>query len=53
MVGCFKKAIASAGGALSKPGNFTSTTDAYYMRELGIPTFGTLSSFEGGNHEST
>ncbi|MCL7029272.1 hypothetical protein MKW94_014036 [Papaver nudicaule] len=86
--GVFQKAIISAGGTLSKPEILASTTDARYMRELGIPAFGfspmtntpillhehneyleesvfmrgikiyesvisTLSSFEGGNHEST
>ncbi|KAI3939715.1 hypothetical protein MKW92_013578 [Papaver armeniacum] len=86
--GVFKEAIVSAGGTLSKPEILASTTDARYMRKLGIPTFGfspmtntpillhehneyleetvymrgikiyesvirALSSFEGGNHEST
>ncbi|KAI3952688.1 hypothetical protein MKX01_013650 [Papaver californicum] len=86
--GVFKKAVVSAGGTLSKPEILASTTDARYMRELGIPTFGfspmtntpillhehneyleetvymrgikiyesvirALSSFEGGNYEST
>ncbi|KAI3915172.1 hypothetical protein MKW92_014951 [Papaver armeniacum] len=36
----FKKAIDSAGGTLSKTEILASTTDARYMRELGISTFG-------------
>ncbi|RZC64811.1 hypothetical protein C5167_008504 [Papaver somniferum] len=86
--GVFSKAIVSAGGTLSKPEILASTTDARFIRALGIPTFGfspmtntpillhehneyleetvyirgikiyesvirALSSFEGGNHEST
>ncbi|RZC44062.1 hypothetical protein C5167_037008 [Papaver somniferum] len=38
--GVFKEAIVSAGGTLSKPEILASTTDARYIRELGIPTFG-------------
>ncbi|KAI3995697.1 hypothetical protein MKX01_028364 [Papaver californicum] len=86
--GVFEQAIVSAGGTLSKPEILASSTDARYIRELGIPIFGfspmkntpillhehneyleetvymrgikiyesvirALSSFEGGNHEST
>ncbi|KAJ6337428.1 hypothetical protein OIU76_007160 [Salix suchowensis] len=36
----FKQAIAAAGGKLAKPEILSSTTDARFMRQLGIPTFG-------------
>lgn len=36
----FKQAVASAGGKLAKPEILSSTTDARFMRQLGIPTFG-------------
>ncbi|KAM0971607.1 hypothetical protein ACFX13_019790 [Malus domestica] len=36
----FKQAIESAGGKLAKPEILTSTTDARYMRQQGIPTLG-------------
>ncbi|CAK7347002.1 unnamed protein product [Dovyalis caffra] len=36
----FKQAIAAAGGKLAKPEILPSTTDARFMRELGIPVFG-------------
>ncbi|KAJ7006664.1 aminoacylase-1-like [Populus alba x Populus x berolinensis] len=36
----FKQAIAAAGGKLAKPEILRSTTDARFMRQLGIPTFG-------------
>ncbi|KAK0575466.1 hypothetical protein LWI29_001073 [Acer saccharum] len=36
----FKYAITAAGGKLQKPEILASTTDARYMRQLGIPTFG-------------
>ncbi|KAI3842996.1 hypothetical protein MKX03_000489, partial [Papaver bracteatum] len=35
-----EKAIVSSGGTLSKPEFLATATDACYMRELGIPTFG-------------
>ncbi|OVA10607.1 Peptidase M20 [Macleaya cordata] len=38
--GVFEKAIVAAGGTLSKPEILASTTDARYMRQLGIPTLG-------------
>lgn len=36
----FKQAVTSAGGKLAKPEILASTTDARYMRQLGIPTLG-------------
>ncbi|KAH7567886.1 hypothetical protein JRO89_XS07G0175400 [Xanthoceras sorbifolium] len=36
----FKYAITAAGGKLQKPEILASTTDARYMRQLGIPAFG-------------
>ncbi|KAL5703569.1 N-acyl-aliphatic-L-amino acid amidohydrolase [Ranunculus cassubicifolius] len=36
----FEKAIVTAGGRLSKPEILPSTTDARYMRQMGIPTLG-------------
>ncbi|CAL1386282.1 unnamed protein product [Linum trigynum] len=36
----FKQAIAAAGGKLGKPEILASTTDARFMRELGIPALG-------------
>lgn len=36
----FKKAIEAAGGKLSKPEILSSTTDARYLRQMGIPTLG-------------
>ncbi|XP_011027701.1 PREDICTED: aminoacylase-1-like [Populus euphratica] len=36
----FKQAIAAAGGKLAKPEILSSTTDARFMRQMGIPTFG-------------
>ncbi|KAG6786177.1 hypothetical protein POTOM_007772 [Populus tomentosa] len=36
----FKQAIAAAGGKLAKPEILASTTDARFMRQMGIPTFG-------------
>ncbi|CAN0915309.1 Acy1 [Linum grandiflorum] len=36
----FKQAIAAAGGKLAKPEILASTTDARYMRQLGIPALG-------------
>ena len=36
----FKQAITAAGGKLAKPEILASTTDARFMRELGIPTLG-------------
>ncbi|WCJ44622.1 Peptidase M20/M25/M40 family protein [Euphorbia peplus] len=36
----FKQAIAAAGGKLAKPEILASTTDARYLRQLGIPAFG-------------
>ncbi|KVH95533.1 aminoacylase-1-like [Cynara cardunculus var. scolymus] len=36
----FKDAIKACGGELSKPEILSSTTDARYLRQLGIPTFG-------------
>ncbi|TYI44244.1 hypothetical protein ES332_A01G223200v1 [Gossypium tomentosum] len=36
----FKQAIEAAGGKLSRPEILASTTDARFMRQRGIPTFG-------------
>ncbi|KAF5208439.1 Aminoacylase-1 [Thalictrum thalictroides] len=36
----FEKAIITAGGRLAKPEILASTTDARYMRQMGIPTLG-------------
>ncbi|XP_027148940.1 aminoacylase-1-like [Coffea eugenioides] len=36
----FKQAVTSAGGKLAKPEILPSTTDARFMRQLGIPTIG-------------
>ncbi|XP_010272799.1 PREDICTED: aminoacylase-1 [Nelumbo nucifera] len=36
----FKQAIIAAGGKLSRPEILASTTDARYMRQMGIPTLG-------------
>ncbi|KAJ8551207.1 hypothetical protein K7X08_000577 [Anisodus acutangulus] len=36
----FNEAVTRAGGKLSKPEILASTTDARFMRRLGIPTFG-------------
>ncbi|KAG8389748.1 hypothetical protein BUALT_Bualt01G0010900 [Buddleja alternifolia] len=36
----FKQAIAASGGKLAKPEILPSTTDARFMRQLGIPTLG-------------
>lgn len=36
----FKRAVTSAGGKLGKPEILASTTDARYMRQLGIPALG-------------
>ncbi|XP_042496152.1 aminoacylase-1-like [Macadamia integrifolia] len=36
----FKQAISAAGGKLARPEMLPSTTDARFMRQLGIPTFG-------------
>ncbi|KAL3513612.1 hypothetical protein ACH5RR_026329 [Cinchona calisaya] len=36
----FKQAVTSAGGKLGKPEILSSTTDARFMRQLGIPTIG-------------
>ncbi|CAM8979073.1 unnamed protein product [Rhodiola kirilowii] len=36
----FKQAVTSAGGRLAKPEILASTTDARYVRQLGIPVFG-------------
>ncbi|RVX22550.1 Aminoacylase-1 [Vitis vinifera] len=36
----FKQAITEAGGKLAKPEILASTTDARYMRQMGIPTLG-------------
>ncbi|XP_073035108.1 uncharacterized protein [Primulina eburnea] len=36
----FEQAIAEAGGKLAKPEILASTTDARFMRQLGIPTLG-------------
>lgn len=36
----FNQAIAAAGGKLAKPEILASTTDARFLRQLGIPTFG-------------
>lgn len=36
----FKQAVEAAGGKLAKPEILTSTTDARFMRQMGIPTFG-------------
>ncbi|KAL6527549.1 hypothetical protein OROGR_016639 [Orobanche gracilis] len=36
----FKQAIEAAGGKLAKPEILSSTTDARYMRQMGIPTLG-------------
>ncbi|XP_071685680.1 uncharacterized protein [Rutidosis leptorrhynchoides] len=36
----FKDAVETCGGKLSKPEILASTTDARYVRQLGIPTFG-------------
>ncbi|KAH6785759.1 hypothetical protein C2S51_038214 [Perilla frutescens var. frutescens] len=36
----FNQAIAAAGGKLAKPEILASTTDARFMRQLGIPTLG-------------
>lgn len=36
----FEKAIASAGGELSKPEILSSTTDSRFARQLGIPALG-------------
>ncbi|XP_047982176.1 aminoacylase-1B [Salvia hispanica] len=36
----FNQAIAAAGGRLAKPEILASTTDARFLRQLGIPTFG-------------
>lgn len=36
----FKQAVTSAGGKLGKPEILASTTDARYMRQLGIPALG-------------
>lgn len=36
----FNQAVTRAGGKLSKPEILASTTDARFMRRLGIPTFG-------------
>ncbi|KAL7589763.1 hypothetical protein Lser_V15G36485 [Lactuca serriola] len=36
----FKDAVEACGGVLEKPEILSSTTDARYMRQLGIPTFG-------------
>ncbi|KAL4577987.1 hypothetical protein LXL04_014102 [Taraxacum kok-saghyz] len=38
--GVFKDAVEACGGKLMKPEILSSTTDARFMRELGIPTFG-------------
>lgn len=36
----FEQAIAEAGGKLAKPEILPSTTDARFMRQMGIPTLG-------------
>ncbi|CAI9296213.1 unnamed protein product [Lactuca saligna] len=36
----FKDAVEACGGVLEKPEILSSTTDARYIRQLGIPTFG-------------
>jgi aminoacylase len=36
----FKQAIISSGNKLAKPEILASTTDARFMREMGIPVFG-------------
>ncbi|KAJ9146324.1 hypothetical protein P3X46_028604 [Hevea brasiliensis] len=36
----FRQAIAAAGGKLAKPEILSSTTDARFIRQLGIPAFG-------------
>ena len=36
----FKTAISDAGGKLSRPEILASTTDARFMRQLGIPVLG-------------
>ncbi|KAL2467723.1 Peptidase M20/M25/M40 family protein [Forsythia ovata] len=36
----FKQAVEAAGGKLAKPEILTSTTDARFMRQIGIPTLG-------------
>lgn len=36
----FKQAIEAAGGKLAKPEILSSTTDARFMRQMGIPTLG-------------
>ncbi|KAK6115573.1 hypothetical protein DH2020_007842 [Rehmannia glutinosa] len=36
----FKQAITAAGGKLAKPEILSSTTDARFMRQMGIPTLG-------------
>lgn len=36
----FKQAVTAAGGKIAKPEILASTTDARYMRQLGIPTLG-------------
>lgn len=36
----FKQAVTAAGGKLAKPEILASTTDARYMRQLGIPVLG-------------
>ncbi|KAL3641766.1 hypothetical protein CASFOL_012581 [Castilleja foliolosa] len=36
----FKRAVEAAGGKLARPEILSSTTDARFMRQLGIPTFG-------------
>lgn len=38
--GVFRQAIAAAGGKLAKPEILLSTTDARFIRQLGIPVFG-------------
>lgn len=36
----FNRAVEAAGGKLAKPEILASTTDARFMRQLGIPTLG-------------
>ncbi|XP_063949302.1 uncharacterized protein LOC108221895 isoform X3 [Daucus carota subsp. sativus] len=36
----FEQAVIAAGGKLAKPEILASTTDAKYLRQIGIPTFG-------------
>lgn len=36
----FSEAVISAGGKLQKPEILSSTTDARFMRQMGIPTLG-------------